>query len=62
VTRQGFAQRRDLLTHLAARQLGQDIWVGFAGDQRVEHVATGLAEDVGGDAVELDPGVLGRLV
>ena len=33
-----------------------------AGDQRVEHRAPGLAEDVRGDAVELDAGVLERLV
>ena len=30
--------------------------------ERVEHRPTGLAEDVGGDAVELDPCVLQRLV
>ena len=36
--------------------------VGRAGDERVEHRAPGHAEDVGGDAVELDAGVLERLV
>ena len=30
--------------------------------ERVEHVPAGLAEDVGRDTVELDPGVLQRLV
>jgi hypothetical protein len=41
-----FAQLRDLLAHLPARQLRQDVGVGGAGDQRVEHVAPGLAHHV----------------
>jgi hypothetical protein len=52
------AQRGDLLAHLAAREVGEHLGVGRAGDQRVEHVAPGLAHHVGRDAVELDPGVL----
>ena len=55
---QRLAQRGDLLAHLPARELGEHVRVGLAGDQRVEHVAPGLAQDVRGDAVELDAGVL----
>jgi len=62
MTGQGLAQRRDLLAHLPARELGQDVGIGFAGDQRIEHVAPGLAHHVRRDAVELDPGVLQGLV
>jgi hypothetical protein len=36
--------------------------VGFAGDQRFNHPTTGQANDVGGDRVELDVGVLRRLL
>ena len=46
----------------ALGQLGEHLGVGGAGDERVEHRAAGHAEDVGRDAVELDPGVLERLV
>jgi hypothetical protein len=59
---QRFLERGDLLAQLAAGELGEDLGVSRAGDERVEHVAAGLAQDVGGDAVELDPGVLQRLV
>ena len=45
---------------LPLRELGEHLRVGRAGDERVEHRAAGDAEDVGGDAVELDPGVLER--
>ena len=46
----------------ALRELGEHLGVGRALDQRVEHRPAGDAEDVGRDAVELDPGVLERLV
>ena len=46
----------------AAGELGEHLGVGGAVDQRVEHRPAGDAEDVGRDAVELDPGVLERLV
>ena len=59
---QGLAQRGDLLAHLSARELGEHVRVGLAGDQRIEHVAPGLAQDVSGDGVELDAGVFERLV
>jgi DNA anti-recombination protein RmuC len=59
---QRLAQRWELLAQLAASQLGEHVGVGRAGDQRVEHRAAALAEDVGRDAVELDPGVFQRLV
>jgi hypothetical protein len=61
-TLQCLLQRRDLLAQLAAGQLGEHLGVGRAGHERVEHRAAALAEDVGGDAVELDAGVLRRLV
>ncbi len=61
VALQRLAQRGDLLAHLAAREVGQDHRVGRAGHERVEHVAPGLAEDVRGDTVELDAGILERL-
>ena len=56
-----FAQRRDLRPQPALGQLSEDLRVGRARDERVEHRAAGLAEDVGRDAVELDPGVLQAL-
>jgi hypothetical protein len=59
---QGLAQRGDLLAHLPAGQLGEHRRVALAGDQRVEHVAPGLAQDVRRDGVELDAGVFERLV
>ena len=62
VSGERLAQRGDLLAHLLARQLGEHVRVGLAGDQRVEHVAPGLAQDVRGDRVELDAGVFERLV
>ena len=55
-------QRRDLGAQPALGQLGEHLGVGRAVDQRVEHRAARDAEDVGRDAVELDPGVLERLV
>lgn len=62
VTLQRLLECGDLLAHLPPREIGQDLGVGLAGDERVEHVAPGLAENVRGHAVELDPGVLQRLV
>jgi hypothetical protein len=59
---QRIAQSGDLLTQLAAREIGQNIGVGRAGDERVEHRAAALAEDVRRDAVQLDAGVFQRLV
>ena len=56
------AQRRQLLAQLPFGELGEHRRVGRARDERVEHRPAGLAEDVGGDAVELDPGVLEDLV
>jgi len=50
---QRLAQGGDLLAHLAPRELGQDLRIGGAGDERVEHVAARFAEDVRGDTVEL---------
>jgi hypothetical protein len=55
-------QRRGLGLQPALRQGGQRLRVALAGDQRVEHQPARDAEDVGGDAVELDPGVLQALV
>jgi hypothetical protein len=52
----------DLGSQPALGKIGQDLRVGGAGDERVEHRAPGRAEDVGGDAVELDAGVFQRLV
>jgi hypothetical protein len=46
VSGERFAQGGDLLAHLSARQIGENLRVGLAGDQRVEHVAPGLAHDV----------------
>src|SRR3954466_7344860 len=48
--------------HLPPRELRQHVRIGLAGDQRVEHVAPGLAHHVRCDAVELDAGVFERLV
>ena len=62
VSGERLAQRGDLLAHLPARELGEHVRVGLAGDQRVEHVAPGLAHDVRRDGVELDAGVFERLV
>ncbi len=55
-------ERRDLGAQLPFGQVGEHPGVGGSGHQRVEHRATRDTEDVGGDAVELDPGVLQRLV
>src|SRR3954454_24048016 len=62
VARQRFARGGDLLAHLPPRELRQRVRIGLAGDQRVEHVAPGLAHHVRCDAVELDAGVFERLV
>ena len=48
------AQRGDLLAQLPPRQVREDLRVGLACDQRVEHVTPGLAHDVRRDGVELD--------
>jgi len=44
------AQCGDLLAQLPTREFGEHVRVGRAGDERVEHVPAGLAEDVGRDA------------
>jgi hypothetical protein len=44
-------QLRDLLAHLPAREIRQHLRVGRAGDERVEHVAPRLADDVRRDAI-----------
>ena len=59
---QSLAQRGDLLPQAAFGQLGEDLGVSGAGHQRVEHRASGLAQQVRRDTVELDVGVLQRLV
>jgi hypothetical protein len=56
------AQRRDLRPHPALGKIGEDRRVGRPRYERVEHRAARPAKDVGGDAVELDAGVLERLV
>ena len=57
------AQGGELGAQLALGQIGEHLRVGRAGHERVEHRAPGGAQDVGGDAVvELDAGVLQRLV
>jgi hypothetical protein len=45
-----------------ARQIGEDHGIGRARHQRADHVATGLAHDVGRDRGQLDAGVLEHLV
>src|SRR3954471_12119037 len=62
VSGERLAQGGDLLAHLPPRQFGEDRGIGLAGDERVEHVAPGLAHDVCRDGVELDAGVFERLV
>ena len=57
-----YFERGDLGTQLAVREVGEYLGIGRAGDERVEHRAAGLAEDVRGDAVQLDAGVLQGLV
>src|SRR3954454_3806053 len=57
-TFQRLAQRRDLLAHLPARELREYLRVGGSTNERVEHVAARLAEDVRRDAIELDARVL----
>jgi hypothetical protein len=61
-TLERFAQRCDLRAHPALGQIGQDLGVSRARNERVEHRPPRDAEDVGGDAVELDPGVLERFM
>jgi hypothetical protein len=46
----------------AVGQGRQSAGVGFAGDQRFDHPTTGQTHDVGDDRVELDVGVLQRLL
>ena len=56
------AEPRELGPESPAGQLGEDLGVAGAGDEGFEHVAAGLAQDVGGDARELHAGVLEHLV
>ena len=55
-------ERGQLLAQPALGQVGEHFGVGRARDERVEHQAARDAEDVRGDAIELDVGVLQRLV
>jgi hypothetical protein len=55
-------ERGQLLAQPALGQVGQNLGVGRAGNERVEHRATRDPEDVRRDAVQLDVGVLQRLV
>jgi hypothetical protein len=57
-----FFELGELLAQKALGEVGEHLGIGGAGHQRVEHRPPGDAEDVGGDAVELDAGVLQRLV
>ena len=59
---QRLAERRKFRAKLPERQISEDFGVGGAGDQRGEHRPAGLAEQVRGDAVELDAGVFHQLV
>jgi hypothetical protein len=43
---QGLAQLRELLTQLALGQLGQDLGVALAGDQRAQHHPARDAQDL----------------
>jgi hypothetical protein len=61
-TLQRLAQRGELLAQAALGQLGKNVGLGGAGHERVEHRPAGGAQQVGGDAVELDVGFLQRLV
>jgi hypothetical protein len=56
------AQGGDLLAQRALGQLGEDLGIVSARDQRVEHLAGGFAEHLGGDRGQFDPGVLQRLL
>jgi hypothetical protein len=59
---EGALELRKLGPELAPGQLGEDLGVAGAGDECVEHVATGLSQDVAGHRGELDAGVLEHLV
>ena len=48
-------ERRDLRPQPATGELAQHLRVGRAGDERLQHRPARVAEDVGGDAVELVP-------
>ena len=50
-----------LLAQLAVGEVREHIGIGGAGPERVEHRPARLTHDVGGDAPELDAGVLDRL-
>ena len=56
-TFQRLPERGDLLTQAALRQLGEHLGVSRSVDQRVEHRATRLAQQVRCDAVQLDVAV-----
>ena len=59
---QGFPKRGDLLTQAPLREIGEHLGISRAGHERVEHRPAGLAQQVRRDAVQLDVGVLQRLV
>jgi hypothetical protein len=59
---QRLPQRGDLAPQPALGQLGQHLGVALAGDQGGEHGPSGDAQHVGGDRVQLDPGVLKGLL
>jgi hypothetical protein len=59
---QGLPQRGEPAPQPALGQLGQHLGVALAGDQGGEHRPPGHAQHVGGDRVQLDPGVLEGLL
>ncbi len=61
-TAQGFAEHRGRRLDAAMGQLGQPSGIAFAGNQGFDHLPTGQAHDIGDDQVELDVGVLQRLL
>ena len=59
---QRLLQLGNLLTQSPQRQLGERRRVRRSCDQRLQHVAARLAQDVGGDRGELEVGVLPRFL
>ena len=59
---QGLAQGGDLRAQPAAGQLGQRVRVVLPGEKRLQDGPPGLGQQCGGDAGQLDPGVLHDLL
>src|SRR2546426_9910541 len=59
---QGLAQRRELATQCATRQIGQDVGIVGALREGVEHGAPGDPEDITGHRRQLDAGVFEHLL